>query len=417
MGNNSYEYALGVTSQFYFCSLPLRLDSYSRCQYRCTYCFANARGGAHRNNSIQTLDVAALDRRLSRVQEGRVQSAVDEFLGRRQPLHLGGMSDPFMPLEGRKEVSLRLLETLGRYRYPTVISTKGTDVSQPRYLEILQQGNFVVQFSISSLDDRLMSDIDFGAPLPSERLEAMRTLSQAGVPVACRMQPVLPTREDDYHALAHACADAGAFHFAVEHLKLSLENWTGSSRLGRLLNLDLKDYFVSRGSTRVGREWILPVETRLPTVLSARSLVRKLGMSFGAADNDLLLLSDSDACCAGVGSLPQFENVFRANYLQAARRGLLTNKIGIKSLAKEWLPERSVRMYINSHSRGDTATTILDYIRRDWNGAPNGNSPASLYGVVDTGKADASGLNIYEFTGPARQMYMDQCERPALFAS
>jgi len=407
MQNDTYEYALGITSQFFFCSLPLRLDSYSRCQFRCTYCFANARGGAHRNNRIQSLDVPALNRRLCRVQEGKIQSAVDEFLDRRQPLHLGGMSDPFMPLENRKEVSLRLLETLARHSYPTVISTKSVDVALPQYLELLSAGNFVVQFSISSLDDNLISKVDFGAPVPSKRLAAMRALSSAGIPVACRMQPVLPTRENDYRDLAQACSDAGAFHFAIEHLKLSVENWIGNSRLGRLLGLDLKQYFMSRGSTRVGREWILPLNQRLPTILAARSVIRSLGMSFGAADNDLLLLSDSDACCAGVSGLPGFKNVFRANYLSAARAGLAENRIGIKTLSKEWMPERSVRMYINSHSRGDTTTTVADYIKRGWNGAPNGHSPVSLFGVFDTGRTDSGGLSIYAFSNAARRMYLD----------
>jgi hypothetical protein len=45
----SYRYALSLTSQFYFCGLPLRLDSYKGCPSKCIYCFVGSRQGFYPN--------------------------------------------------------------------------------------------------------------------------------------------------------------------------------------------------------------------------------------------------------------------------------------------------------------------------------------------------------------------------------
>lgn len=39
--NKIYGSPISLTSQFYFCGVPLRLDTYSGCSHNCLYCFAN----------------------------------------------------------------------------------------------------------------------------------------------------------------------------------------------------------------------------------------------------------------------------------------------------------------------------------------------------------------------------------------
>jgi len=39
-----YKYAMSVTSQFYFCGVPFRLDTSPKCLMNCAYCFAMAKG-------------------------------------------------------------------------------------------------------------------------------------------------------------------------------------------------------------------------------------------------------------------------------------------------------------------------------------------------------------------------------------
>src|SRR5207302_9794573 len=103
---------------------PLRLDSYGSCLYACEYCFASARGGKRIGKGLKLADPGSLGRALAGAQA--TNSVVSQFLAKRQPIHFGGMSDPFPPVEAKIRVSLRILEILADHGYPTVISTKGT---------------------------------------------------------------------------------------------------------------------------------------------------------------------------------------------------------------------------------------------------------------------------------------------------
>ena len=260
---------LAPTTQFYFCSLPLRLDTYASCGYGCSYCFAANRGGVSRPMG-GTFDNSKLKRRLKRLSLGNeAKSVVDEYVARRQPIHLGGMSDPFTPQEMSERATLRALTTLAEYSYPTVISSKGIEFASTPYVEILAEGNFLVQVSFSTLDDGLARDIERGTPSPSERLKALTQASEMGVRTAVRHQPVLPGREHEMVRIIRAAAQAGARHYAAEFLKLGIEN----ARRQRTMANHLHDLEGRFGSERIrdGREWILPVEYRLPWVLDARS--------------------------------------------------------------------------------------------------------------------------------------------------
>lgn len=117
MSQHDYKYFLSLSSQFPFCGIPLRLDSFSRCQFACRYCFASARGGAGGESRIQTADPKRLARRLARLEISRQpQSALDELLLARIPIHFGGMSDPFMPAELDRRITFDLLQVLAEHR-------------------------------------------------------------------------------------------------------------------------------------------------------------------------------------------------------------------------------------------------------------------------------------------------------------
>lgn len=402
----AYNYALSLTSQFYFCELPLRLDSYSSCLYACQYCFAAARGGKRPAKGIKLGDPLSLERLLA--DPKAVGTVIGEFIAHRQPVHFGGMSDPFPTVEADVGVSLRYLEVLKQHQYPTVISTKGTMVASPPYLELLRDGNFLVQLSFSSADSALARKIELGVPSPTSRLEAMERLAEAGVKTACRIQPLLPERAQDGIRLLELSSSAGAVHAAVEHLKVPVEDYRGIRRLGDAVSVDVPRYYASHGARRIGREWILPVEMRLPTVLEFRDRAHALGLSFGAADTDLLPLSDHKCCCSGADALLVQAAPFEHNYLGAVRRADKRGVITYDSLRGCWAPSGSIARMVNSRSRlqrsDGSPARVTDYIRANWNGRMNGASPKLFYGVEATGKVDFDGLLTYRMSDQLRQL-------------
>lgn len=391
-----YEYALGVTSQFYYCGLPLRLDTYSRCGFQCLYCFSHARGG-HRGSDPAVASASMVEKALRRSRTSP-QTAVEEFLAQGQPIHFGGMADPFPPIERRLGASLKLLRLLADHQHPTIISTKSALFAKDRYLEVLQAGRFGIQISLSSTDDALLSQIDIGTPGPSKLLEAAKRAADIGIPVTCRIQPLIPGHEDDAKELIWKAKEVGVKHAAVEHLKLPLEGaWWGSRKLHESLGSQL-DIYRDYGQ-RVGREWVLPTELKLDRVLQLRAEARAAGLTFGAADNDLLLLSDGNCCCSGA-DLSGFGNHFACTYTEAARSGAQSGLVSLQSIRANWRPTSTIARFVNSRSRlpsvNGRGAGIWEYIARNWNGRPNGNAPSALYGVSPTEERDEEGFLIYE---------------------
>jgi hypothetical protein len=345
----------------------------------------------------------ALRRRFDRILNGRISSAIDEFLARKQAIHFGGMSDPFSPLEQEHRVTFRHLEILSDFMHPTVVSTKSDIIARDEYLRLLKDGRFVVQFSISSTRDDLLGQIDIGTSGPTRLFQSAQRLAAEGIPVACRLQPLLPGAENDAYDVIDACAAVGVRHVAVEHLKLPVEaGWRGTIALSETLGIDLVSYYRSMGSTRVGREWILPVHGRLRTIIALRDYAWSRGLSFGAADNDLIYLSDGRCCCSGLDLLLPDAAFYSNNYVQACYKVDVEGKLRLRSLREEWSPERTIARFVNSRSRLEASSeggvrTMRDYIADNWNCVDSAPSPASLWGVSRIDEVDEDGNAVYAF--------------------
>lgn len=392
---SSYEYALGLSSQYLYCGLPLRLDTYSKCQFGCTFCFAKSRGGNFAPGSIKAIDPTWLERKLHRALSTNSVALLDEFIRRKVPFHLGGMSDPFPKLEELVGITQKTLKVLSSAEYPTIISTKGTLFCRDDYLEILAHGRFVLQFSVTTSDENLHKKINLGAPSLQALFESVRIAAKAGVPTVCRIQPALPDRPFDVVALIERAANSGVRFVAVEHLKIGMENAPKEcADLSQALGYDIVQRFRKAKATRFGREWILPISDRLEPMLEFRRHAHSLGMFFGAADTDLLYLSDGDCCCNGSDLLLPGLNHYRFTINEAIRRGIASGTISYSSIHTEWRPQGSIKRYVNSKSRN--GATVEDHMRSAWNRISHGPNLTTFFGVKDSGDLDSEGLKIYK---------------------
>jgi hypothetical protein len=120
-------------------------------------------------------------------------------------------------------------------------------------------------------------------------------------------------------------------------------------------------------------------------------------MTFGAADTDLLPLSDGNACCSGADlHLADAGRPFRHTYLSAVHAAT-DNVVAYESIGSEWAPSHTIARFVNSNSRikSEVGAGVRDYVKRNWNGRPNGPSPGMFYGVNPTEKYDDHGLRLY----------------------
>ncbi|HWP27248.1 MAG TPA: PA0069 family radical SAM protein [Xanthobacteraceae bacterium] len=139
---------------------------------------------------------------------------------------IGTNTDPYQPIERKYQVMRGILEVLERAGHPVGIVTKSALVL--RDLDILSrmaQRNLVkVAISVTTLDAKLARVMEPRATTPARRLEALRRLSEAGVPTAVMVAPVIPAINDaEIERVLDAAALAGVKNAGYVLLRLPLE--------------------------------------------------------------------------------------------------------------------------------------------------------------------------------------------------
>lgn len=138
-------------------------------------------------------------------------------------LAMSGVTDPYQPAESRLGITRGCLEVLAEFRNPVAIITKRQTVTRDADLlgELARHRAAVVNLSITSLDRDLQRVMEPRASIPEKRLEAIRTLSEAGIPTGVMVAPVVPGLTDhEMPAILEAAAEAGAVRAAFIVLRL-----------------------------------------------------------------------------------------------------------------------------------------------------------------------------------------------------
>lgn len=133
---------------------------------------------------------------------------------RRCMIGTGAMTDPYLPLEQKLQMTRGALELIGKYGFGVTVLTKSTLVL--RDLDLLAQINrrtkAVVQMTLTTQDDALCRLIEPGVSVTSQRVTALKAFQDAGVPTVVWLCPILPflndTRENIEGILA-SCVEAG----------------------------------------------------------------------------------------------------------------------------------------------------------------------------------------------------------------
>ncbi len=136
---------------------------------------------------------------------------------------IGGVTDPYQPVEKRLRLTRACLEVFAELRNPCSVVTKNGLVA--RDIDVLQElARFeavAVYVSVTTLDPALHRVLEPRSSAPWRRLAAIEALSKAGVPVGALVAPVIPGLTDhEIPAIVTACARAGAL--VARHILLRL---------------------------------------------------------------------------------------------------------------------------------------------------------------------------------------------------
>lgn len=143
-----------------------------------------------------------------------------------EPIVIGANTDPYQPRERDLQTTRELLKVFARYNHPVSFITKSALCL--RDLDILapmaKKGLVRAAVSVTTLDRRLARDMEPRAATPGKRIEAIRGLADAGIPVTVMAAPMIPALNDrELEAILEAAAGAGATTAGYVLLRLPLE--------------------------------------------------------------------------------------------------------------------------------------------------------------------------------------------------
>lgn len=184
------------------CLYSFEVDTYGRgCIHECGYCYAKAQLTVHGywNNPIPVpADISDIREMFYTIFETDKKNKWRSILEKRVPLRIGSMSDSFMKVDPKYKVTLEFLKILKHYNYPFVVFTRSDLVASDVYMKELDPRLCSIQFSLSSVNDRLNKLIEPGAPSSTKRLEAVKKLTDSGFITTVRINPLFPIYPDGY---------------------------------------------------------------------------------------------------------------------------------------------------------------------------------------------------------------------------
>ena len=116
---------------------------------------------------------------------------------------MGAMSDPYNPHEATQKVTQGALTLFRRYGFGASFTTKAALCARDAELLAALSRSAPVRacITLTCADDGLCRKIEPNVSPTSQRLEALRTLSEAGVYAGIWLNPVLPYLTDDWENL------------------------------------------------------------------------------------------------------------------------------------------------------------------------------------------------------------------------
>ncbi|HXF65947.1 MAG TPA: PA0069 family radical SAM protein [Burkholderiales bacterium] len=233
------------------------INPYQGCEHGCPYCYARPTH-AYRNLSPGIDWETRLFAKVNAAEKLREELSRPGY--RCEVISIGANTDPYQPIERKYRITRGILEVCAEFNQPVGIVTKNAMIE--RDLDLLApmaEKNLVNVFiSINNLDHELARRLEPRCSAPRRRLEAMRRLADAGVPVGVLVAPVIPFLTDhQIEAVLEAAWEHGARQAGYVLMRLPWE---------------VKDVF---------KEWL---ERNYP--LKAKHVMSRVRAMRGGRDND-----------------------------------------------------------------------------------------------------------------------------------
>ena len=288
------------------CPMPFNVDVYDglTCHFGCRYCYANlfrrtlytsffdnskSMGLRHCNVDYYKCELDKLLLKRGQPPEG---SDIQRSVCKSVPLRFGIRFEDFLPIEGKKKISLRLLQYLAENDYPVMINTKSDLVARDDYLKALtdNQGGAAVHVTLISSNNTILKKLEPGAPSYERRLECIRALSGAGIRAVARIEPFsafINDEKEDVDKYIDDLLNAGCSHITFDTYHVSA-NSAGIRRSYYEQGYDFQ------------RMWLATTDSQpIGSLLLGKymDLFRAKGISASTFDLGNVTTNDNTICC------------------------------------------------------------------------------------------------------------------------
>lgn len=194
------------------------INPYSGCTFGCVYCYIKgSKYGNNKENGVYIKANAAeiLEKQLKR----RALKKEYGFIA------VSTSTEPYQYIEEKTELTRKLLKIISNYRFPVHILSKSSLVLRdldileridknailPEDLKAKLQKGVIINFSISTLNEKLAKALEPGAPSPLDRLKTMKECKQRGFFTGISYIPVLPYLSDSEQDLQEMIRTAKSY--------------------------------------------------------------------------------------------------------------------------------------------------------------------------------------------------------------
>lgn len=165
------------------------MNIYKGCCHGCIYCDS-------RSNCYQIIDFDRV-----RIKENSTETIKRDLKSKRTKgvVGTGAMSDPYNPFEKNYMLTREALKLIDENRFGVSIATKSDLIT--RDIDILKKiqshSPTLIKMTITTYDDELCKKIERNVCPTSDRLKAIKQLSDNGIYVGVLLMPVLPFINDN----------------------------------------------------------------------------------------------------------------------------------------------------------------------------------------------------------------------------
>ncbi len=201
------------------------INPYRGCEHGCIYCYARPQHSFVGLSPGQDFETR-LFAKANAVELLRQELDAPGYVC--SPINIGSVTDAYQPIEKKWKLTRGLVEVLAQRRHPFSIITKSALVE--RDIDLLadasRSGLAAVYITVTTLDSGLAVNWEPRAAAPWRRIETIRRLSEAGIPVGVMVAPIVPfLNEPEIEHILEAARHAGArsAHYTVLRLPLELK--------------------------------------------------------------------------------------------------------------------------------------------------------------------------------------------------